>query len=117
MTKSELRQMIREVLKEELSKPSNSSITEAASTQKKYVLATKEAPRANERVFVYLDQNNYNYKLGTLLDLAVSDFEDSVTDARETANIALDTLLVDRLFTLQANNLKCVDSFDYLEEN
>jgi hypothetical protein len=116
MKKSELRQMIREMLYEELSN-SKCNLSEAASVKKRYVLSTKEAPTANERVFIYLDQNGYNYKLGNLLDLALSDYEDSVTDARETANNALDTLLVDRLFILQANNLKCVDSFDYLEEN
>lgn len=114
MTKSELRQMIREILKEELT--SSKHITEAVQSGKKYVLATKETPRMQERVFVFLDPNSNNYKLGCLLDLATTDFEDSVTDARETANLALDTVLVDRLYILQANNLVCVDSFDYLEE-
>lgn len=114
MTKSELRQMIREVLKEELA--SNKPIAEAVQSGKKYVLATKENPRAEERVFVFLDQTSYNYKLGCLLDLATTDYEDSVADARETANVVLDSVLVDRLYILQANNLVCVDSFDYLEE-
>jgi hypothetical protein len=76
---------------------------------------TKEKPRINECVFVYLD-GNYNYRLGTLMDLAVSDYKDSISAAREEANLALDTITVHRLYILQANNLKCVDSFDYLEE-
>lgn len=114
MTKSELKQIIHEVLKEELT--SNKHISEAVQSGKKYVLATKKNPRMQERVFVFLDQASYNYKLGCLLDLATTDFEDSVADARETANAALDSVLVDRLYILQANNLVCVDSFDYLEE-
>jgi hypothetical protein len=91
------------------------TMNEAVSTQKRYVLATKEKPRINERVFVYLD-GNYNYRLGALLDLAVSDYKDSISTAREEANLALDTITAHRLYILQANNLKCVDSFDYLEE-
>lgn len=114
MTKSELRQMIREVLQEELA--SNKRITEAAQASKKYVLATKQAPKRQERVFVFLDPASSDFKLGRLQDLATTDYEDSVAEAKETANIVLDTVLVDRLYILQADNLDCVDSFDYLEE-